>query len=297
MPGSGEDEDVEEEEYLVHVEFDGLLDSNILNRPNVFFKLIGVDTDKPVMQIEEQVFTGEYRDVVGTALFFEEDPAPKVDDPVFGKNHDTQLRYVCKTRKSLLMSRVFLKAKGKDDDMETMDDKPSDEDNGCENASSDQDQMCGVDRLQNVSDKPVQESCDEDFQYSTGTLSSKQSEGPSRECSSELSQGSSVESSIEPLEGTCENQVKSESEGSRDEPKLLDISRSAPNPVDMVSSFEPIPGPSWAPDIPAFQLGVMQGQSYEKSADHVSRLIAEQMTIASDINLQNALIDSGETSD
>ena len=58
-----------------------------------------------------QTFAGEYRDVVGTALFFEEDPSPAGSDPVFTTIPQHQLRYVCKTRKALRMSRVFLKRK------------------------------------------------------------------------------------------------------------------------------------------------------------------------------------------
>jgi hypothetical protein len=58
-----------------------------------------------------QTFAGEYRDVVGTALFFEEDPSPTGSDPVFTTIPKHQLRYVCKTRKALCMSRVFLKRK------------------------------------------------------------------------------------------------------------------------------------------------------------------------------------------
>jgi hypothetical protein len=56
-----------------------------------------------------QTFAGEYRDIVGTALFFEEDPAPPGGDPVFTSIPEHQLRYVCKTHKALHMSRVFLK--------------------------------------------------------------------------------------------------------------------------------------------------------------------------------------------
>jgi hypothetical protein len=58
-----------------------------------------------------QTFAGEYHDIVGTALFFEEDPSPAGSDPVFTTIPQHQLRYVCKTRKALLMSRVFLKRK------------------------------------------------------------------------------------------------------------------------------------------------------------------------------------------
>ncbi|KAJ9591047.1 hypothetical protein L9F63_012097 [Diploptera punctata] len=101
----------EEEELLIHVEFDGMLEKGVLEQRPVFFKMIGIEGSKPVMQIGNQTFTGEYSDIVGTSLFFEEDPAPAGGDPVFTKTPEHQLRYFCKTRKMLKMSRVFLKKK------------------------------------------------------------------------------------------------------------------------------------------------------------------------------------------
>ncbi|XP_069702356.1 general transcription factor 3C polypeptide 6 [Periplaneta americana] len=124
----------EEEEFLVHVEFNGMLEKDVLERNRVFFRMIGAEGRKPVMQIGNQTFSGEYRDTVGTALFFEEDAAPPGGDPVFSKTPDHQLRYVCKTRKSLQMSRVFLRRK---DSSEGIDISDSDSEvNASENAKN-----------------------------------------------------------------------------------------------------------------------------------------------------------------
>ncbi|PNF13921.1 hypothetical protein B7P43_G09867 [Cryptotermes secundus] len=101
----------EEEEFLVNVEFNGMLEKDILDRSPVFLKMIDVEGKNPVMQIGNQTFAGEYRDIVGTALFFEEDPVPPGGDSVFTTIPEHQLRYVCKTRKALHMSRVFLQRK------------------------------------------------------------------------------------------------------------------------------------------------------------------------------------------
>jgi hypothetical protein len=65
-----------------------------------------------------QTFAGEYRDIVGTALFFEEDPMPPAGDSVFTTIPERQLRYVCKTRKALHMSRVFLRRKDSAEDID-----------------------------------------------------------------------------------------------------------------------------------------------------------------------------------
>lgn len=112
----------EEEEFLVHVEFDGMLEKDVLDRSQVFFKMIDVEGKNPVMQIGNQTFAGEYRDVVGTALFFEEDPVPPGGDSVFTTIPEHQLRYVCKTRKALHMSRVFLRRKDSAENIDVKDD-------------------------------------------------------------------------------------------------------------------------------------------------------------------------------
>jgi hypothetical protein len=45
----------EEEEFLVHVEFNGMLAKDVLDRSPVFFKMIDVEGKNPVMQIGNQV--------------------------------------------------------------------------------------------------------------------------------------------------------------------------------------------------------------------------------------------------
>jgi hypothetical protein len=45
----------EEEEFLVHVEFNGMLEKDALDRSPVFLKMIDVEGKNPVMQIGNQV--------------------------------------------------------------------------------------------------------------------------------------------------------------------------------------------------------------------------------------------------
>jgi hypothetical protein len=47
----------EEEEFLVHVEFNGMLEKDVLDRSPVFFKMIDVEGKNPVMQVGNQVYT------------------------------------------------------------------------------------------------------------------------------------------------------------------------------------------------------------------------------------------------
>ncbi|XP_034233631.1 uncharacterized protein LOC117640821 [Thrips palmi] len=110
-----DNEDVEEEEILVYMQFDSKLDSDLL-QPHTPFKIIGVDSEKPVLQLGNQVFEGNWSDTVGTAVFFEENPSASPGDPVFMKNPPVTLNYHSKTQKALVMSRIFVKPKEDNDE-------------------------------------------------------------------------------------------------------------------------------------------------------------------------------------
>lgn len=109
------DENIEEEEILVYMQFDTKLDSDLL-QSHTPFKIIGIDSDKPVLQLGNQVFQGNWSDTIGTAVFFEENPSASSGDPVFTKNPPSTLNYHSKTQKSLVMSRIFVKPKEQDED-------------------------------------------------------------------------------------------------------------------------------------------------------------------------------------
>ena len=96
---------VEEEEDLVVVKFNGLLlttDEDCRNRLNNC-QFHNLDTDQPVIQVGRQFFRGTLDNILGTAVCFEV-PRDEVND---------DLKYVGKTEKSLVMSRVFLESKSK----------------------------------------------------------------------------------------------------------------------------------------------------------------------------------------
>ncbi|KAK3920235.1 General transcription factor 3C polypeptide 6 [Frankliniella fusca] len=110
-----DEENIEEEEILVYMQFDSKLDSDLL-QPHTPFKIIGVDSETPVLQLGNQVFEGNWKDTVGTAVFFEEHPSTSSGDPVFTKNPSSTLHYHSKTQKALAMSRIFVKPKEEDAD-------------------------------------------------------------------------------------------------------------------------------------------------------------------------------------
>ncbi|EEB16638.1 hypothetical protein Phum_PHUM430810 [Pediculus humanus corporis] len=73
-------------------------------QPDVKFKIIGLESDTPIVQLGETTFKG-------TKLFFEEDPSPEPVDSVFTVVPPKMLRYKCMSSKTLELSRIFLKTK------------------------------------------------------------------------------------------------------------------------------------------------------------------------------------------
>uniref|UniRef100_A0A8C5QG42 Transcription factor TFIIIC triple barrel domain-containing protein n=1 Tax=Leptobrachium leishanense TaxID=445787 RepID=A0A8C5QG42_9ANUR len=78
-------------EQLVLVELTGIIESDILEKCNNKCKILGINTEKPFLQVDKYVFAGEYE---GDG----EIPKP-------------QLKYKCHTAKKLNMTRTFLSEK------------------------------------------------------------------------------------------------------------------------------------------------------------------------------------------
>lgn len=54
---------------------------------------------------------GKYENALGTYMFFEEDPEPKSEDPLFDKLPEKNLKYLCKTKKILNMEHAYVTPK------------------------------------------------------------------------------------------------------------------------------------------------------------------------------------------
>nr|KAF6461990.1 general transcription factor IIIC subunit 6 [Molossus molossus] len=84
--------DGDEEEQLVLVELSGIIDSDFLSKCENKCKLLGIDTERPILQVDSSVFAGEYEvDAEG--------------------NNKTMLKYKCHTMKKLSMTRTLLTEK------------------------------------------------------------------------------------------------------------------------------------------------------------------------------------------
>lgn len=105
------DDDEEEEEQLVLVELTGIIDSDILEKCDNKCKILGINTEKPFLQVDKYVFAGEYEDALGTCVIFEEIP-----DQGDGESTKPKLKYKCHTVKKLNMTRTFLTEKKEGDE-------------------------------------------------------------------------------------------------------------------------------------------------------------------------------------
>ncbi|KAE8608093.1 hypothetical protein XENTR_v10011396 [Xenopus tropicalis] len=92
------------------VELTGIIDSDILKKCDKKCKILGINTEKPFLQVDKYVFAGEYEDALGTCVIFEEDPNHIDED-----HKKPQLKYKCHTVKKLNMTRTFLTEKKEGD--------------------------------------------------------------------------------------------------------------------------------------------------------------------------------------
>ncbi|XP_062981818.1 general transcription factor 3C polypeptide 6 isoform X3 [Elgaria multicarinata webbii] len=60
------------EEQLVMVELSGIIDSDFLEKCENKCKILGIDTERPILQVDRYVFAGEYEDTLGSCIVFEE---------------------------------------------------------------------------------------------------------------------------------------------------------------------------------------------------------------------------------
>ncbi|KAL8186377.1 UNVERIFIED_CONTAM: General transcription factor 3C polypeptide 6 [Gekko kuhli] len=98
-------EDVEEQ--LVMVELSGIIDSDFLEKCENRCKILGIDTERPILQVDRYVFAGEYEDTLGTCVVFEENK----DHVDAEGNQKLELKYKYHTMKKLNMTRTLLSEK------------------------------------------------------------------------------------------------------------------------------------------------------------------------------------------
>ncbi|XP_006982852.1 general transcription factor 3C polypeptide 6 isoform X2 [Peromyscus maniculatus bairdii] len=101
-----EEEEIEEEQFVL-VELSGIIDSDFLSKCENKCKILGIDTERPILQVDSYVFAGEYEDTLGTCVIFEEG-VERMDPEGTDR---TVLKYKCHTTKKLSMTRTLLTEK------------------------------------------------------------------------------------------------------------------------------------------------------------------------------------------
>ncbi|OXB65030.1 hypothetical protein ASZ78_007279 [Callipepla squamata] len=107
VEGGEREEEDEVEEQLVMVELSGIIDSDFLEKCENKCKILGIETARPILQVDRYVFAGEYEDALGTCVFFEEN----TEHADAEGNQKLQLKYKCHTMKKLNMTRTLLTEK------------------------------------------------------------------------------------------------------------------------------------------------------------------------------------------
>ncbi|XP_055839153.1 general transcription factor 3C polypeptide 6 isoform X1 [Episyrphus balteatus] len=106
---STSDCDYDEEEIIVFADFK----NNILNElqtTNPSIKIIGIDSQNPIAEVNGNIFKGTYDLSMGTHVVFEEDDNPPPIDPIYEKYSKKTFKYFNKTNKVLNFSRIFVES-------------------------------------------------------------------------------------------------------------------------------------------------------------------------------------------
>ncbi|KAH3819092.1 general transcription factor 3C polypeptide 6-like [Dreissena polymorpha] len=102
---SGDEKEYEYEESTVVVEIQGLMENDFL-RNVAHAKVLGIETGKPLLQLDDYTFTGEFQDMLCSAMLFEEISRPKDPDNITAS---TKLELCGTANKKWAVKRVFLK--------------------------------------------------------------------------------------------------------------------------------------------------------------------------------------------
>ncbi|EDW85650.2 uncharacterized protein Dwil_GK23044 [Drosophila willistoni] len=115
QPGEGlmsdstdDDEDYEETEYLVYADFKNHFPPHQLKHEDAAVKIIGIESDSPVAEINGHIFRGSYDFAMGTNLFFQKDSNAIVGDPLYESVCRQHYKYVNKCDKVINFDRVYI---------------------------------------------------------------------------------------------------------------------------------------------------------------------------------------------
>lgn len=97
------------QETTVVVELSGIIDRDWAANIGDKCKILGMESEQPVMQLDRYIFTGEYQDAIGSHVLLEQkSDEDDTDEEDTDAGPRKRLEYSCKTHKKLSMKRAFL---------------------------------------------------------------------------------------------------------------------------------------------------------------------------------------------
>ncbi|XP_030564268.1 uncharacterized protein LOC115765037 [Drosophila novamexicana] len=105
---SDSDSEYEETEYLVYADFKNHLAPHQLKHEDAAIRIIAIESDTPMAEINGNIFKGSYDMAMGTNVFFEKDTNSVFGDPLYEPVCRQQYKYVNKSDKVISFDRVYI---------------------------------------------------------------------------------------------------------------------------------------------------------------------------------------------
>ncbi|XP_016957632.1 uncharacterized protein LOC108029687 [Drosophila biarmipes] len=102
------DSEYEETEYLVFGDFKNHVQPFQLNHEDAAIKVIGIESDAPMAEVNGSIYRGRYEHSVGTNVFFEKEKDNLASDPLFESVCRQRYQYVDKSTKVISFERVYV---------------------------------------------------------------------------------------------------------------------------------------------------------------------------------------------
>ncbi|XP_017839583.1 uncharacterized protein LOC108597506 [Drosophila busckii] len=102
------DSEYEETEYLVYADFKKHLAPHQLKHEDAAIKIIGIESDTPMAEINGNIFKGTYDMALGTHLFFEKDKESLAGDPLYESVCQQKFKFSHKCDKVINFERSYI---------------------------------------------------------------------------------------------------------------------------------------------------------------------------------------------
>ncbi|KQS70884.1 uncharacterized protein LOC113563683 [Drosophila erecta] len=102
------DSEYEDQDYLVFADFKNHIHPHQLKHEDAAIKVIGIESDTPMAEVNGSIYRGRYEHSVGTNVFFEKEKDNLASDPLFESVCRQRYKYVNKSTKVISFERVYV---------------------------------------------------------------------------------------------------------------------------------------------------------------------------------------------